>query len=217
MSDELRRALMAEKKANGECGLAELKQLKRLRSVWMQFQPTEDGDVEKLARELPGLEQLGLARTLVSNVGLQHIEKLSALRDLSLSGTRVTDSGLEHISRLGNLEDLSLGVNSRITDIAITYLAGLPRLTNLSLEKTAITDKGLGTLGGMGLHNLRLDGTAITDGGLEHLTSLKNLRVLNLSGTKVTAVGVAKLQAALPNCKITVDPAIQAELDKLKK
>ena len=39
----------------------------------------------------------------------------------------------------------------------------------------------------------------------------------SICATKINAADVAKLQSALPNCKITVDPAIQAELDKMKK
>jgi hypothetical protein len=57
----------------------------------------------------------------------------------------------------------------------------------------------------------------ITDKGLEHLKAVQTLTELRLIDTKVTAAGVAALQAALPKCKITVSPAVQAELDKLTK
>jgi hypothetical protein len=62
-----------------------------------------------------------------------------------------------------------------------------------------------------------LSETKVSDQGLEHLRGLSDLIELHLIKTEVTAAGVAKLQAALPNCKIAVDPAIQAELDKSKK
>jgi internalin A len=52
------------------------------------------------------------------------------------------------------------------------------------------------------LHILFLNGTHVTDAGLVHLAGLKELKSLNLCGTKVTDAGVAKLQKALPNCKI---------------
>ena len=42
----------------------------------------------------------------------------------------------------------------------------------------------------------------ITDEGLQELAKLKNLRDLNLIGTKVTKAGVAALRKALPNCSI---------------
>jgi hypothetical protein len=44
---------------------------------------------------------------------------------------------------------------------------------------------------------------AITDAGLIHLRGLKNLKELDLNGSVVSDAGVAKLQQALPNCKIT--------------
>ena len=47
----------------------------------------------------------------------------------------------------------------------------------------------------------------MTDAGLESLTGLANLKRLFLTGTKVTEVGVKKLSAALPGCKIDWDGA----------
>ena len=49
---------------------------------------------------------------------------------------------------------------------------------------------------------LLLSGTKVSDGGLEHLETLKSL---TLRKTKVTRAGVAKLQKALPDCKIVWD------------
>ncbi len=45
--------------------------------------------------------------------------------------------------------------------------------------------------------------TKVTDAGLVHLTGLTNLQTLNFSFTKITDAGVAELQKALPNCKIS--------------
>ena len=43
----------------------------------------------------------------------------------------------------------------------------------------------------------------ITDAGLVHLKGLVNLQTLDLAFTKTTDAGVADLQKALPNCKIS--------------
>jgi hypothetical protein len=43
----------------------------------------------------------------------------------------------------------------------------------------------------------------ITDAGLKEVAKLQQLRRLTMYGTKVTKVGVAELQKALPKCKIT--------------
>jgi len=52
------------------------------------------------------------------------------------------------------------------------------------------------------LKRLSLATSGMTDAGLDHLAGLTNLEELNVTGTKVTADGIARLQAALPKCKI---------------
>ena len=44
--------------------------------------------------------------------------------------------------------------------------------------------------------------TAVTDAGLDQLKGLLSLRQIDLDDTKVTAAGIASLQAALPGVKI---------------
>jgi hypothetical protein len=66
------------------------------------------------------------------------------------------------------------------------------------------------------LEGLSLRGIQVSDKGLELLQRVSTIKALDLLGTKVTAAGVAKLQAALPNCAIAVSPEVQAELDKRK-
>jgi len=56
------------------------------------------------------------------------------------------------------------------------------------------------------LRELDLHDTQVTDADLVCLASLTNLETLNLSGTKVTNVGVDTLQSKLPNVKITHNP-----------
>ena len=46
----------------------------------------------------------------------------------------------------------------------------------------------------------------ITDAGLKEVAKLKQLRELYFAGTKITKVGVAELQKALPKCKILKQP-----------
>jgi hypothetical protein len=53
---------------------------------------------------------------------------------------------------------------------------------------------------------LSLARSGVSDEGLKHLHGLTNLLELDLRTTKVTAAGVADLQKALPQCKITSGP-----------
>ena len=73
----------------------------------------------------------------------------------------------------------------------------------VSLDDTEATDLDLQGIGELTtLQSLILRQTQVTDAGLLHLGRLKNLRYLNLEHTRVSREGVAKLQQALPNCKI---------------
>jgi hypothetical protein len=73
---------------------------------------------------------------------------------------------------------------------------------------TRITDDGLKNVADLRtLERLLLSDTDITDAGLLHLEGLSAATSITLARTKVTAAGVRRLQAALPNCKISPDAA----------
>ena len=73
----------------------------------------------------------------------------------------------------------------------------------LLLNGSRVSDWGLQALEGMSqVRWLDLESTQVSDVGLEHLKTLTHLQYVNLQNTKVTDAGVAKLQKALPNCKI---------------
>ncbi len=79
------------------------------------------------------------------------------------------------------------------------------RILDLSLGFVGVIDAEMSNLdrGFPQLEDLTLRGSNVTDASLENLKGMFQLRVLCLSETKVTDAGVAKLQQALPNCKIT--------------
>ena len=90
------------------------------------------------------------------------------------------------------------------TDAGFEDLRGLKHLGCLDLANTKITGQGLEGLKYVPqLKVLFLNNTAVDDSGLEHIAVLHQLQRLYLTGTQVTDEGVAKLQQALPNCKIT--------------
>jgi hypothetical protein len=94
---------------------------------------------------------------------------------------------------------------SNLTDAALAEIvAHHPDIKVLIASGTELTNASAAHLARLSrLQTLVLDGTGIADSGLEEFASLKNLQTLGLRGTKVTAAGVAKLQAALPQCSIT--------------
>jgi len=52
------------------------------------------------------------------------------------------------------------------------------------------------------LARLDLASTTITDVGLKHLAACKQLTLLNLTGTRVTAAGINELRKSLPRLRI---------------
>ena len=67
-----------------------------------------------------------------------------------------------------------------------------------------MSDAGMENLRGLAsLESLNLHCTLITDSGLECLVRLTRLKSLCLFGTNVSEGGIAKIQRALPACRIT--------------
>ena len=87
-----------------------------------------------------------------------------------------------------------------LNNVGVDYFASVEEL---SLSNTQATDTALEHLKHLtALQRLWLYNTQVTDSGLEHIKGLTALQELNLTYTQVTDAGIARLQKALPNCKI---------------
>jgi hypothetical protein len=161
-----------------------------------------DADLEHI-EVLAQIQELDLERTPITDAGLGNLKSLTRLQRLNLGQTQVSDAGLNHLKGMRQLRNLDLD-DTQVTDTGLELLIEMPQLQGLGLYHTRVTDAGLEHLKKLThLHKLILDGKKITDAGLEHLKGLNQLEILYLESTQVTAAGVAKLQQALPNCKIT--------------
>jgi hypothetical protein len=90
-----------------------------------------------------------------------------------------------------------------IVDEILEQIGALESLVTLNIEYTEITDAGLAHLKTLSkLETLILRGTEITDEGLVHVEQLKTLTTLDVEFAPVSEEGVARLQKALPHCKI---------------
>lgn len=136
---------------------------------------------------------------------LQRFTGLVVLSDVvkvTWQATHANDADAAALADLPQLRDLRLNT-SRFSDQATRSLSHLKRLRRLDLWCSQLTDRTLPHLSNLSeLRQLDLYSTQVSDKGLHHLYGLKNLKELKLRDTRVTAVGAAKLQAALPNCKI---------------
>lgn len=145
-------------------GLVCLHSMPRLRSLAVQYVPITDdglavlaqlknleylnlgslkqiGDKTVLALErLPRLRRLNLARTGVSDAGLQHLNV--GLESLNLFETQVTDDGMKSLERLTKLKHVTL-TGTRVSDEGLAYLARLPELESAYLGRTAVTQAGV--------------------------------------------------------------------------
>lgn len=184
--------------------------------------------------ELSGLTSLAWMRLQrgVSDAGLVHLAGMRNLRYLELLEAQITDSGLPLIMRLPKIERLDLR-GTKVTDAGLNHLKGTPSLRHLYIDSDphgGFTDTGLANISALGdLEHLAIEGDLFTDRGMAHVSRMKNLRYLHLGArnitdkglaelgklvgletlfvyytNRVTAAGIATLQAALPKCKILI-------------
>ncbi len=112
-------------------------------------------------------------------------------------------TGVVDLTPLAGMKLETLILSSKVTDLS--PISGM-RLTRFECSGAGITD--LAALKGMPLKILFCERTSATD--LTPLHGCTDLTLLRLSGTKITAAGVATLQKALPNCKIEWDDPAKA-------
>jgi hypothetical protein len=139
-----------------------------------------DAEMQFLKR-LPGVRELTLDMSAVTDAGLMHIRGVGCLRRLNLHRTVVTDTGMRALAGLTSLEELDL-TETRIGDEGLKHLMGLPRLRRLDLIDTRVTNRGL----------LYLCGCA-------------NLASVDVRDTSVTEEDARRLADTLPNCRVAAN------------
>ena len=144
-----------------------------------------DYDVEEFPNgvtDIRPLSKLENLRTLVIFGGsikdIKPLLGLNRLTSLEVSGVPISNLGIEGIAKLGKLERCNL-YGTKITDAGLKEIAKIKQLQVLGLNSNKITDAGL-----------------------KELVNLKHLQQLWIKDTEVTKAGVAKLEEALPNCRI---------------
>lgn len=171
--------------------------------VGMRGRPISDSDLRHLEK-LHGLRMLYLTGTPISDDAGPYLSQLKQLTFLQLQRTPVTNTVLPTITQLINLQSLHLG-QSGITDPDPEVLSRLEKLEIFSLNAT---DTGIARLEFIlgKLRWLSVHGDEITDDSVETLKHCDKLERLYVDETQITGAGVATLQAALPNCRITGPP-----------
>ncbi len=113
---------------------------------------------------------------------------------VSLRGTWVTDADLKGLSALLDLKTLDLSL-SHISDQGMQEIKDLHGITELNLYFAQyVTDEGLAAIKGWKeLKNLNLHGTKVGDTGLEHIAGIVGLESIDVGSTLMTDVGLERL------------------------
>jgi len=163
-----------------------------------------------VAAKVPSLQRLSLADSRVTRTGIQALQSLPKLQALDLSRTAMTRSSLELIAAFPQLHELRLNGCAWLRDEHLEQLIVLKNLEQLNVSETAISPAGFPFLQRFPkLKFLVLDRCPqITDESIEALIELCSSRrfSLSLSGTDVTAEGLARLRKALPDCIVHLRP-----------
>lgn len=176
--------------------------LPRLKTLGLDRTQIGDDALDAVAQQT-SLETLWLDGTRVTGAGLKKLAPLTSLKVLRMEeAMQVSGEGLDALAMLPSLEHVRLkGTKLSVADMA--RLAKIPNLNELGLDHTNVGDDHLEQL--LPAHNLRvlwLSKSAVTDVGLVHLHKLGSLQRVFLHATSVTSQGVDDLRRALPNCQI---------------
>jgi formylglycine-generating enzyme required for sulfatase activity/Leucine-rich repeat (LRR) protein len=186
-------------------GLENLGVLPNLVTIFLSGTSLSDADLALLS-QFPSLRTVVIGGSHLTARGIDALSTLSKLEHLEVHG----DVDPADIERLGLLTDLMyFEVIGKFSDTCLERLKDLPKLKTLGLVDAGITDQGMANLpiAAPQLGYLTVRNSPISDAGLKHLSHL-NMQFLSLSGTNVTATGVAELQTELPKCRIEWSPTL---------
>ena len=170
------------------------------------IEPTPESKPETPAREkgLPRLSFSDMTVDLTSHeladADFEQLGRHIVLRRLVLTNTPTTDTQLDQLRSVPGLERLDLA-GTHVSDAGVERLTNFAALQDLSLARTSITDASLKPIGSVRLRVLDLSNTKITDVGVKHLARRygtgDSLTDLNLAGTSITDSCVSSL-ASMP-------------------
>lgn len=180
-----------------------LAKLSHLRLKYTQI--TDDG-LDHLFG-LRKLHELQIVESRISDDGLAKIIKnWPELRGLSLDYSVITDDGLTQLPGLKQLKMFAGSGCGRIGAKGFSAIARVSSLEHLNLFRTSLTDDDVQTLSALKLLNhLNIANNKVTDGCVDSLLEFPSLKVLDIQGTAITAEGVTRLRAGLPNCDIRAE------------
>jgi uncharacterized protein (TIGR03067 family) len=172
---------------------------------------TELTNVAPLLKKLKcRITVLHLQESMVTDIGLSHLQGINNIFAINLTKTRLTDTGLQYLKGMTHLCHLIV-TGTKVTDDGIKRLKqALPRLTVVKLNSAqeaaeeAIIKAGgqIGSTTGGSVIEVHFRGVALTDADLgnlkAHLEAWKaTLRTLDVADTKITDAGLEHLRGLI--------------------
>lgn len=189
-------------------GLAGLKDLINLKTLTLSEIQTLNPSCWDVVAELTQLETLNVASTNISDPDVAKLIKLPHLKELNVNLTSVTDDVFVHLAEFPSLEILRLETNSMINGSGLQsfvksknksqlrelhayrtplhfagfkHIKGISHLELLNVSDVRMNDQQLSELTGAGnIQKLNLSYNNLTLAGMKTLTTMKNLRELDL-------------------------------------
>ena len=138
----------------------------------------------------------GLTEAAIKDIG-----SMTQLVHLSLNGMHLTDASMADLAGLTHLNYLRLSGAAGISDTGWATLENFKQLQTLWVAETKFGDAASQHLKPLSeLTDMTFYGTPITDAGADVLLGLPHLASVRC-GPHMTPTEVAKLHAALPNCR----------------
>lgn len=154
-----------------------------------------------------------------TGAGVAHLKGLANFTNFGCGGSSFTDAGMVAVAQLPHLTDLRLW-HTQNTDAGTVHLKKL-KLKSVWLAPqftTRITDKSLSILAEIPtLEDVKITETRLTwDGGLKPLSTLPNLKKVNLDETDIAEADLEQFKAAVPKVKVERKPPDEKQLGWLK-
>ena len=119
--------------------IAQLGECQSLECLRLSGCAVDDATLTVLARKLPQLTELFIAKTQITDASIDSLKKLEHLEWLSISETRVTDAGIAALAGHPSIKTLSLD-GTRVGDAAFATFATMPKLREIWANRVQFSD-----------------------------------------------------------------------------
>lgn len=199
---KMRRMTVCASQITGS-GFAHLGGMQQLESINLHSAPASDEGLAAIGK-LTSLKRLEIVHTHVTDAGLKQLAGLTNLQQLHIHGPETTETALPFLSQFKELYEFDV-YDKAASNQTVAQIIHLPKLRKLMLIQGVFDDDAVKQLSGMKtLEEVTLNSAQVTDASIDALSRLTRLRKLNLGGTRITAEGKQRLQAALP--KTVIEP-----------